>query len=329
MDQTMSGRVVVARHGGPEVLEWRQAEVGEPGEGEVRLRHAAVGVNFIDVYFRTGAYAGPPCPFVLGMEASGVVTAVGPGVTGLAVGDRVAYASGPLGSYAEERLMVAARVVKIPASVSDEMAAAMMLKGMTAEYLLFRTYPVQPCDVVLVHAAAGGVGLILCQWAKHLGATVIGTVGTDAKAALASANGCDHPIVYTREDLVSRVKAFTGGAGAHVVFDSVGKDTFGASLDCLRPRGTMVLFGQSSGKVGPFDPQLLASKGSLFFTRPTLMSYTATRGDLDLSASRLFDVVARGAVRIQVGRSLPLREARRAHEELEGRRTMGSTVLLP
>jgi NADPH2:quinone reductase len=250
------------------VLEWTEGEVGEPGDGEVRVKHGAVGVNFIDVYFRTGAYAAPPCPYVPGLEAAGRVTAVGAGVTDLAVGDRVAYASGPMGAYAEERLMVASRVVKVPEGISDESAAAIMLKGMTAEYLIHRTYPVKRGDVILVHAAAGGVGLLLCQWAKHLGATVIGTVGTDAKATLAADNGCDHPVVYTREDVASRVRAITGGEGVPVVYDSVGKDTFDASLDCLAPRGMMVLFGQSSGKVPPFDPQLLANKGSLFFTRP-------------------------------------------------------------
>jgi NADPH2:quinone reductase len=266
---------------------------------------------------------------VPGLEAAGRVTAVGAGVTDLAVGDRVAYASGPMGAYAEERLMVASRVVKVPEGISDESAAAIMLKGMTAEYLIHRTYPVKRGDVILVHAAAGGVGLLLCQWAKHLGATVIGTVGTDAKATLAADNGCDHPVVYTREDVASRVRAITGGEGVPVVYDSVGKDTFDASLDCLAPRGMMVLFGQSSGKVPPFDPQLLANKGSLFFTRPTMMSYTASRDDLVLSTSRLFEVVASGAVRVHVGHSRPLREARQAHEDLEARRTVGSTVLVP
>jgi NADPH2:quinone reductase len=325
----MSGRIVVRRHGGPEVLEWDETDVPEPGSGEVRIRHGAVGVNYIDVYFRSGAYPGPSFPFSIGMEGAGTVDAVGPGVTSVNVGSRIAYASAPLGSYAEVRNMPADRVVALPDGIDDATAAAMMLKGMTAEYLLHRTYSVKLGDEILVHAAAGGVGLILCQWAKELGATVIGTVGNEAKARLAAQNGCDHPIVYTKADFVSEVRKLTGGAGVQVVYDSVGKDTFDGSLDCLAQRGYMVLYGQSSGKVGAVDPQVLNLKGSLFLTRPTMMHYTATRDDLVLSTSRLFSVVKSGAVKIHVGQTYPLREASRAHADLEARKTTGSVVLVP
>lgn len=323
----MSGRIVVRRHGGPEVFEWEDAEVPAPDSGEVRIRQRAVGVNFIDVYFRSGAYPGPSFPFSIGMEACGIVEAVGDGVKDVRVGSRVAYASAPLGAYAELRNMPAERVVTVPDGIDDKTAAAMMLKGMTAEYLLHRTYTVKLGDRVLVHAAAGGVGLILCQWAKELGATVIGTVGSAEKAKLAAANGCDHPIVYTKEDVASEVRKLTSGAGVQVVYDSVGKDTFEASLDCLAQRGYLVLYGQSSGKVAPFDPQILNYKGSLFFTRPTLAHYTGTRDDLTLSSSRLFSVVKNGAVKIHIGQTYPLKDAARAHTDLEARRTTGSTVL--
>ena len=285
----MTSAIRIHETGGPEVLKWEEVTVGDPGPGEVRVRHAAVGLNYIDVYFRTGMYPAEP-PFTPGLEASGVIEALGDGVTDLKVGDRIAYAAPPPGAYSEARLMPADRVVKVPDGVSDELAAAMMLKGMTAHYLLRRTYRVEPGDTILFHAAAGGVGLIACQWAKHLGATVIGTVGSDAKAELAAAHGCDHPIVYTRENFVERVKSITDGAGVPVVYDSVGKDTFMNSLDCLRPLGTMVLFGASSGPVEPFDPALLAPKGSLFLTRPTLMTYTAKRDDLLAAAKELFQV---------------------------------------
>jgi NADPH2:quinone reductase len=325
----MVGRIVVSRLGGPEVLAWSDVEVGAPGPHEVRLRHTAVGVNFIDVYFRTGLYPAGSVPFALGMEAAGVVDAVGADVESLKVGDRVAYASGPLGSYSEARLMPAERVVLLPAGIDDKTGAAMMLKGMTAEYLLHRTYPVKRGDAVLVHAAAGGVGRILCQWAKHLGATVIGTVGSDEKARLAAESGCDHPILYSREDVAKRVREITGGAGVAVAYDSVGKDTFTASLDSLAPRGMLALYGQSSGPVGPFDPQLLNQKGSLFLTRPSLIHYTGTRADLVESASRLFSVVESGAVEIHIGQTYALRDAARAHADLEARKTTGSTVLLP
>jgi NADPH2:quinone reductase len=324
----MIGRIVVSRHGGPEVLSWGEAEVGEPGPREVRLRHTAVGVNYIDVYFRTGLYPAA-LPFTPGMEGAGVVEAVGPDVSSMKAGDRVAYASGPLGSYSEARLMPADRVVALPPDIGDRTAAAMMLKGMTAEYLLHRTYPVKSGDTVLVHAAAGGVGRILCQWAKYLGATVLGTVGNDEKARVAAESGCDHPILYTREDVAKRVRELTHGAGVAVVYDSVGKDTFAASLDSLAPRGMLALYGQSSGSVGAFDPQLLNQKGSLYLTRPSLAHYTATRADLVTSASRLFSAVESGTVKIHIGQTYALRDAARAHADLEGRKTTGSTVLLP
>ena len=315
--------------GGPDAMRWEDVEVGAPGPGEVRIRHEAVGLNYIDVYFRTGLYPAPSLPFSPGMEGAGVVEAVGEGVDSLSVGDRVAYAAPPVGSYAEERLMPADKVVKVPAGIDSRQAAAMMLQGMTVEYLLRRTYPVQSGETILFHAAAGGVGLIACQWAKHLGATVIGTVGSDEKAELARAHGCDHPIVYTREDFTARVRELTDGAGVPVVYDAVGRDTFAGSLDCLRPRGMLVSFGQSSGKIDPFDVGILSAKGSLYVTRPTLMTYTASRADLEASAQALFDVVAGGAVRVTVNQTFPLAEAADAHRALESRRTTGSTILVP
>jgi NADPH2:quinone reductase len=324
----MIGRIVVSRHGGPEVLSWSEAEVGEPGPREVRLRHTAVGVNFIDVYFRTGLYQAA-VPFTPGMEAAGVVEAVGSDVSSVKVGDRVAYASRPLGAYSEARLMPADRLVAVPPDIDDRTVAAMMLKGMTAEFLLHRTYAVKSGDAVLVHAAAGGVGRILCQWAKHLGVTVLGTVGNDEKARVAAESGCDHPILYTRENVAKRVRELTHGAGVAVVYDSVGKDTFAASLDSLAPRGMLVLYGQSSGSVSAFDPLLLNQKGSLYLTRPSLPDYTATRPDLEMSASRLFSAVKSGVVKIHIGQTYPLRDAARAHADLEARKTTGSTVLLP
>ena len=315
--------------GGPDAMRWEAVEVGAPGPGEVRIRHEAVGLNYIDVYFRTGLYPAPSLPFSPGMEGAGVVEAVGEGVDALAVGDRIAYAAPPVGSYSEERLMPADKVVKVPAGIDSRQAAAMMLQGMTVEYLLRRTYPVQSGEAILFHAAAGGVGLIACQWAKHLGATVIGTVGSDEKAELARAHGCDHPIVYTRESFTDRVRELTDGAGVPVVYDAVGRDTFAGSLDCLRPRGMLVSFGQSSGKVDPFDVGILSAKGSLYVTRPTLMTYTASRADLEASARALFDVVADSAVRITVNQTFPLAEAADAHRALESRRTTGSTILVP
>ncbi len=315
--------------GGPEVFKWEEVTVGDPGPGEIRIAHAAVGLNYIDIYFRSGLYPIGDPPFIVGLEGAGRVEAVGDGVDEIAVGDRVAYAAPPMGAYAEVRLMPADRVVKIPEGVDDETAAAMMLKGMTAEYLLCRTYDVKPGDTILFHAAAGGVGLIACQWAKALGATVIGTVGSDEKAELARAHGCDHPIVYSREDFVARVKDITGGAGVPVVYDSVGKDTFEKSLDCLAPRGLLASFGQSSGAVADFNPGVLAAKGSLYLTRPSLMVYTASRADLVASAKALFDVVASAKVKIEIHNRYALKDAAQAHRDLAGRKTTGSTVLLP
>ncbi len=325
----MVGMIRVHETGGPEVLRFEQVDLDAPGPGQVRLRQTCVGLNYIDVYFRTGLYPLPGLPFTPGLEAAGVVEAVGDGVTEVAVGQRVAYAALPVGAYAESRLMAADRLVPIADGISDEQAAAMMLKGMTAYYLLRRTFRVEPGQTILFHAAAGGVGLIACQWAKHLGATVIGTVGSDAKAELAKAHGCDHPIRYDQEDLVARVRELTGGKGVPVVYDSVGQATFDHSLDCLAPLGMLVSFGQSSGKVPPFDTGVLAGKGSLFLTRPTLMTYTAARVDLVQAAEELFEVVASGAVRIEINQRFPLRDAADAHRALEGRRTTGSTVLLP
>ena len=323
----MTHAIRIHQTGGPEVLRWEAIEVPAPGVGEVLLRQTAVGLNYIDVYFRTGLYAAPTMPFIPGLEGAGVVEAVGPEVTSLAVGDRVAYASAPIGAYAEARVMPADRLVKIPDSISDEQAAAMMLQGMTTQYLVRRTYKIQAGDTILVHAAAGGVGLMLCQWAKHLGATVIGTVGSEEKAALARANGCDYPVIYTREDFQARVLEITNGQKVPVVYDSVGVDTFAKSLDCLAPLGMMVLFGQASGPVPPFELGTLAAKGSLFITRPTLFSYTAKREDLVTTAQELFEVVSKGVVKIAVNQTYPLAEAAQAQRDLEARKTTGSTVL--
>ncbi len=309
--------------GGSGKLRWEEYDVSAPGPGQVLLRHTAVGLNFIDVYQRSGLYK-MPLPFVPGSEAAGVVEALGEGVTELGVGDRVAYA-GALGAYCERRVAPVDRMVKLPPEVSDEMAAAMMLQGMTVQYLIRQIHRVQPGDTILIHAAAGGVGLILCQWAKSLGATVIGTVSSQAKAELARAHGCEHPLVLGQDDFVAEARALTGGVGLPVVYDSVGRDTFHKSLDCLRPRGLLVLFGQSSGAVEPIDPNIL-QRGSFFLTRPTLGSYVATRADLEAVAADLFAAVASGAVQIRVNQTYPLREAARAHDDLEGRRTTGSTV---
>ncbi|MCK0510816.1 quinone oxidoreductase family protein [Aromatoleum buckelii] len=316
------------RTGGPEVLQWETVDVPSPAQGEARVRQHAVGLNYIDTYHRTGLYPAP-LPSGIGLEAAGVVEAVGEGVDDLAPGDRVAYAGGPLGAYAELRNVPADRLVKLPDPVSFEQGAAMMLQGLTAQYLLRRTYRVQPGDTILIHAAAGGVGLIVCQSAKALGATVIGTVGSDEKAALARAHGCDHPIVYTRENFAERVREITGGEGLPVVYDSIGKDTFMESLGCLRPLGMMVLFGAASGPVPPFDLGLLAKMGSLFITRPTLFTYSARRADLLAMAADLFEVVVSGKVRIEVNQRFALKDAAQAHRELEARRTTGSSILLP
>lgn len=321
----MSHAIRIHRTGGPEVLQWEQADVGAPGPGQVKLKQTAVGLNFIDVYHRTGLYP-LPLPFVPGMEGAGVVEAVGDGVTHLRIGDRVAYAS-VIGAYAESRLIPADRLVKLPANIDDRTAAAMMLQGMTARYLIRDIYKVKPGDTILIHAAAGGVGLIVCQWAAALGATVIGTVSSDEKAALAKANGCHHPIVYTREDFQARLLEITGGKKLPVVYDSVGKDTFSKSLDCLQPRGLMVLFGASSGPVPPFDLSVLSQKGSLMITRPTLATFVATRPLLEENAADLFDVVGSGKVKIYVNQTYALKDAAQAHRDLEARKTTGSTVL--
>jgi NADPH2:quinone reductase len=325
----MSKAIVISQTGGPEVLRWVDYDPGQPGPGEVRLRHEAVGLNFIDVYHRTGLYPLPSLPAVPGMEGSGTVEAVGYGVTEVAAGDRVAYAGLPPGAYAQERRIPADRLVKLPESITTHQAAAMMLQGMTARYLLRGCFDVKAGDTILIHAAAGGVGSIVCQWAKHLGATVIGTVGSEEKAATATANGCDYPILYTKEEFVARVKEITNDRGVDVVYDSVGQATFMKSLDCLRPLGTMVSFGQSSGPVAPLELGLLSAKGSLFLTRPTLMTYTARREDLLTHARDLFEVVDKGVVKVEIRQTYPLSDAARAHRELEGRRTTGSSILLP
>ena len=313
--------------GGPEVMRWEEVEVGQPGPGEVRVRNTALGLNFIDTYHRTGLYP-MPLPTTLGMEGAGVVEAVGPKVKGFKAGDRVAYAN-PIGSYAEVCLRPVARLVKIPTGVDDKIAAAIMLKGMTAWYLCKRTFKVGKGQTILVHAAAGGVGQILSQWAKYLGATVIGTVGSEEKAALAKKAGCKHVIVTSKEDFVARVKEITKDQGVPVVYDGVGKDTFMGSLDCLAPRGYMVSFGNASGAVTQFNPGLLAAKGSLFLTRPTLFNYTATPEDLAAAARDLFAVVKKKVVKISINQTYPLREAAQAHRDLEARKTTGSTILLP
>ena len=324
----MTKAIRVHETGGPEVLSLEDVELGEPGAGEVRLRHTAIGLNYIDVYFRTGAYP-VQLPFTPGFEAAGVVEAVGDGVTGLTTGDRVAYAAQPIGAYAESRLILAERVVKLPDGIEDRIGAAIMLKGMTTEYLLRRTFRINAGDTILFHAAAGGVGLMACQWASHLGATVIGTVGSDEKADLARAHGCTHPIVYSREDFVEQVKELTDGKGVDVVYDAVGKDTFEKGFDCLRPRGTMVLFGAASGKPDPVDPALLQAKGSLFLTRPSLFDYIADRETLAQSAVDLFEVIESGTVTAEVNQEHSLADASQAHQDLEGRRTTGATVLVP
>lgn len=313
--------------GGPEVLVYEDVEVGAPGPGQARVKHNAIGLNFIDTYHRSGLYP-LPLPSGLGLEGAGVVEAVGPGVEDLKAGDRVAYAGGPPGSYSEVRVMPADKLVKVPKGITDEQAAAMMLKGLTAQYLIRSTYPVQAGQTVLFHAAAGGVGLIAGQWLKALGVTTIGTVGSDEKAKLAKAHGYDHTIVYTRENFAQRVNEITGGAKLPVVFDSVGKDTFTGSLDCLQPRGFLVVFGNGSGPVTGVDLNVLA-KGSYYVTRPTLVTYTAKRADLVAAAKELFDVVKSGKVKIEVNQKFALKDAKQAHLDLEGRKTTGSTVLIP
>jgi NADPH2:quinone reductase len=324
----MAKAIRFARTGGPEVLEYVEVEVGDPGPGEARVRNHAIGVNFIDVYFRTGLYP-LQLPSGLGQEGAGVVEAVGPGVTHVKPGDRVAYAARPNGSYSELRVMPAEILVRLPDAISFETGAAAMLQGLTVQYLLKQTYAVQPGETILFHAAAGGVGLIACQWARALGVNLIGTVGSNEKAALAKAHGAAHVINYNTEDVVQRVLEITGGAKVPVVYDSVGKDTFARSLDCLRPRGLMVSFGNSSGPVPPFALSELASRGSLYITRPSLQSYAATREQLEAMAADLFGVIESGQVKIEINQRFPLRDAGKAHIELEARRTTGKTILLP
>ncbi|HEY1890790.1 MAG TPA: quinone oxidoreductase [Steroidobacteraceae bacterium] len=323
----MANAVRIHRTGGPEVLSLEEVSVGEPGAGEVRLRQAAIGLNYIDVYHRTGFYT-QPLPFTPGLEGAGTVEAVGEDVAELKPGDRVAYA-GPVGGYADVRLIAADRLVRLPETISFEQAAAMMLQGMTAQVLIRQVYPLHAGETILVHAAAGGTGLVLCQWAAALGATVIGTVSTDAKAEVALAHGCSHVINYSREDFVSEVLRLTGGQKLPVVFDAVGKDTFLRSLDCLQQRGLMVTFGQASGPVAPFEPVLLSQKGSLFLTRPFLFHYIERRAALNASANELFDVVAAGKVSIQVNQRFALKDVAEAHRAMEARATSGSTILIP
>jgi NADPH:quinone reductase len=323
----MSKAILLHRNGGPEVLSCEEVEVAPPAAGEVQIRQAAVGVNFIDVYHRSGLYP-LPLPSGLGLEGAGEVAAVGAGVEGFAAGDRVAYTGGPIGAYVELRNLPADKLLQLPAGIDFETAAGMMLRGLTAQYLLRRTYRVKPGDTVLIHAAAGGLGLLMCQWAKALGATVIGTVGSPDKAGLARAHGCDHPIDYRQEDFVARVRELTTGVGVPVVYDSIGRDTFQASLDCLQPLGLMVSLGNASGAMPAFELAELARRGSLFITRPTLFSYAARRSDLEAMAAELFAVVGSGQVQIRIGQRYPLAAAAQAHRDLESRQTTGSTILV-
>lgn len=325
----MSSAIIVSETGGPDVMKYTPVETPKPGAGEVLIRQTAIGVNFLDTYFRSGLYPSPTgVPFTPGAEAAGVVEMIGAGVTEVDPGDRVAYVI-PTGAYKHERVVPVDRLVAIPETIDDQTAAGMMLKGLTTQYLLRRTYDVKAGDTILIHAAAGGVGLLVCQWAKHLGATVIGTVGSEEKANLAKENGCTHTILYHQENFVERVKEITDGKGAHVVYDSIGKDTYPGSLECLQPYGTWVTFGQSSGPIADFNIGLLGKNGSLFATRPTLFNYIAARDDLDTMSKDLFDVVAKGALNIPVNQKYSLRDAVDAHKALEGRQTTGSTVLIP
>lgn len=324
----MTHAILVEQTGGPEVLRWQPVTVGKPGPGQALIRHSAIGLNFIDVYFRTGLYPAP-LPFTPGMEGAGIVEAVGEGVTDLMPGDRVGYGQSPLGAYAQQRLIPADKLIRLPTWISDETAAAMLLQGLTAQYLLRQTFHVKPGHAVLIHAAAGGVGLLACQWAKALGATVIGTVGSLEKAALAAAHGCDHVILYREEDMVARVRDITGGQGVDVVYDGVGKDTFERSLDCLRRRGLMVSYGNASGAVPPFDIGILNRKGGLFLTRPAVQHYAGTRTELLAMADDLFAVVQAGQVKVNIHQRFALRDAADAHRALEARATTGATVLIP
>ncbi len=322
----MTKAIVIHETGGPDVLKWQDVDVPEPGPGEARVRHGAVGLNYIDIYHRTGLYPLPGLPITIGLEAAGTVEAVGDGVTEVTPGMRVAYAGVPPGAYSEARVMPAHRLVELPESIDFETGAAMMLQGMTAGYLLNRTFAVKPGDTILLHAAAGGVGLIACQWAKHLGATVIGTVGSDEKAEVAKAHGCDHTINYRTENFTERTRALTDGVGVNVVYDSIGKDTFMGSIDCLKPMGMMVTYGNATGKVEPMDPAMLGAKGSLFLTRPSVINYTANRDDLLAIAASLFDVVGAGHVKIEINQRYALKDAAQAHTDLADRKTTGSTI---
>ena len=324
----MTNAILVEQTGGPDMLRWRRVEPGRPGPGQALIRHTAIGLNFIDVYYRTGLYPAP-LPFTPGMEAAGIVEEVGEGVTDLLPGDRVGYGQSPLGAYAERRLIPADKLIRLPDWVGDDMAAAMLLQGLTAQYLLRQTFQVKPGDTILIHAAAGGVGLLVSQWANALGAVVIGTVGSPEKAALATAHGCHHVILYREEDMVARVREITGGQGVDVVYDGVGKDTFERSLDCLRRRGLMVSYGNASGPVPPFDIGLLNRKGGLFLTRPSVQHYAGTRTELLSMADDLFTVIKNGQVKVNIHQRFPLREAADAHRALESRATTGATVLIP
>lgn len=324
----MTNAILVEQTGGPDMLRWRPVEPGRPGPGQALIRHTAIGLNFIDVYYRTGLYPAP-LPFTPGMEAAGIVEEVGEGVTDLLPGDRVGYGQSPLGAYAERRLIPADKLIRLPDWVGDDMAAAMLLQGLTAQYLLRQTFHVKPRDTILIHAAAGGVGLLVSQWANALGAVVIGTVGSPEKAALATAHGCHHVILYREEDMVARVREITGGQGVDVVYDGVGKDTFERSLDCLRRRGLMVSYGNASGPVPPFDIGLLNRKGGLFLTRPSVQHYAGTRTELLSMAEDLFTVIKNGQVKVNIHQRFPLREAANAHRALESRATTGATILIP
>lgn len=324
----MEHAIQFEKTGGPEVLQWVETDPSKPGQGKILVRHEAIGLNFIDTYHRSGLYQ-VPLPSGLGLEAAGIVESVGEGVSEFQSGDRVAYCGAGLGAYSTARVVEAAKVVKLPDAVDSKTAAAIMLKGLTAWYLVRRTHPVKSGETILVHAAAGGVGQFLVQWAKHLGATVIGTVGSEEKAALARENGCDHTILYRQEDFKERVREITNGAGVPVVYDSVGKATFEKSLDCLAPLGMMVSFGNASGAVPAFEPAMLASRGSLFFTRPTLAAYIATRESLVSGANELFDLVGSGVLKVRIGQTYPLKDAAQAHRDLEARKTTGSTLLMP
>lgn len=325
----MTKAIIVHEYGDADVLKYEDIDVPAPGVGEIQIRHGAIGLNFIDVYMRTGLYPLPALPGGIGMEGAGTIEAIGEGVNDYSVGDRVAYASPPPGSYAEVRNIGADRVVKLPDVIDDKTAAAMMLQGMTAQYLLRQTYQVQKSDTILMHAAAGGVGLIVCQWAKHLGATVIGTVGSPEKAELAKAHGCDHTILYRDETFKNRVMDLTDNVGVNVVYDSIGKDTFMDSLACLKTRGTMVTYGNASGPVDPFEPGILGKMGSLYVTRPTLFNYAHDKASITAMAGELIDLIVAGTIKIEVHQEYALAEAAQAHKDLENRRTTGSTVLIP